>query len=198
MKLCECGCGEPAPIAKRTSRRAGWIKGQPTRFICNHDKRKPVCTHGHPKTPENTFKSGGCKLCKQAAEVKQRRSAYNRSEAGKQALIRYRQTELGKITTVNVNARRRGAVGEVSVEDWRTLCEITNGCCACCGLDRQTLFTMKRVLAVDHIVPISAGGTNTADNVQPLCDGRRGSVGACNQVKGTQTINYLTKFEAAV
>lgn len=37
MNLCECGCGQPAPLAKRTSTRDGWIKGQPHRFINGHN-----------------------------------------------------------------------------------------------------------------------------------------------------------------
>jgi hypothetical protein len=36
MKLCECGCGNPAPISGRTSTELGWIKGRPTRFINKH------------------------------------------------------------------------------------------------------------------------------------------------------------------
>lgn len=44
MKLCECGCGQPAPIATRTRNDAGWIKGQPLRFIKGHrGKKKKVC-----------------------------------------------------------------------------------------------------------------------------------------------------------
>jgi len=39
MKLCECGCGEPAPIAKMTRRNSGRIKGQPVRFISGHNNR---------------------------------------------------------------------------------------------------------------------------------------------------------------
>lgn len=35
-KLCECGCGQPAPIATRNHTRSGHIKGQPTRFIHGH------------------------------------------------------------------------------------------------------------------------------------------------------------------
>lgn len=35
-QLCECGCGQPAPPAKCTDRRAGLIKGQPVRFIPGH------------------------------------------------------------------------------------------------------------------------------------------------------------------
>ena len=34
--LCKCGCGGLAPIAKRTNRLIGWIKGQPRCFIKGH------------------------------------------------------------------------------------------------------------------------------------------------------------------
>jgi HNH endonuclease len=39
MKLCECGCGSPSPIAKQTDARWGWVKGEPKRFIHNHHRR---------------------------------------------------------------------------------------------------------------------------------------------------------------
>ena len=37
MKLCECGCGEPAPISKRNRYDLGFVKGQPIRFIRGHN-----------------------------------------------------------------------------------------------------------------------------------------------------------------
>lgn len=39
MKLCECGCGNAAPIAKQTDRSRGHIKGEPIRFIRFHQRR---------------------------------------------------------------------------------------------------------------------------------------------------------------
>jgi hypothetical protein len=46
VKLCECGeCGLPAPIAKRTNTKAGWVKGQPMRFIHGHQSRIPESEH---------------------------------------------------------------------------------------------------------------------------------------------------------
>ena len=39
MKLCECGCGNPAPVANENDKRFGWIKGQPKRFIHGHHRR---------------------------------------------------------------------------------------------------------------------------------------------------------------
>lgn len=42
-KLCECGCGQPAPIAQRTHSAKGYVKGQPVRFIPGHHVRlKPL------------------------------------------------------------------------------------------------------------------------------------------------------------
>ena len=41
QKLCECGCGNPAPIARRSGTHWGWVKGQPMRCIKGHG-RKPT------------------------------------------------------------------------------------------------------------------------------------------------------------
>lgn len=66
-KLCECGCGQPAPIATVTNRKYGWIKGQPLRFIHGHNakkklKNKPTsycaCGCGQPVTPRRKRENG--------------------------------------------------------------------------------------------------------------------------------------------
>lgn len=40
--LCECGCGTATPIAKQSSSRNGWVKGEPVRFVHNHHARRPA------------------------------------------------------------------------------------------------------------------------------------------------------------
>lgn len=35
--LCQCGCGNPAPIAPTTNRSRGWYQGFPIRFIQGHN-----------------------------------------------------------------------------------------------------------------------------------------------------------------
>lgn len=39
MKLCECGCGQPAPISKENRPNRGLVKGQPVRFIAGHQNK---------------------------------------------------------------------------------------------------------------------------------------------------------------
>jgi hypothetical protein len=59
VKLCECGCNQPAPIAKQTDRRRDWVKGQPMRFVNGHRGKQNLCRggghnwkHGMWNTPE--------------------------------------------------------------------------------------------------------------------------------------------------
>lgn len=40
--LCQCGCGQRAPLAQHTERRKGWVKGEPKRFIQGHSGHKWV------------------------------------------------------------------------------------------------------------------------------------------------------------
>lgn len=51
-KLCECGCGRPAPVAQRNDAAKGYVKGQPTRFIRGHANRKNI--------PDYTVDDNGC------------------------------------------------------------------------------------------------------------------------------------------
>jgi hypothetical protein len=41
-KLCECGCGNPAPLSKQTDKKRGYVKGEPMRFIAGHNIAKPT------------------------------------------------------------------------------------------------------------------------------------------------------------
>lgn len=41
MNLCNCGCGQPAPIAKRDYPERGVRRGEPLRFVNGHSGRAP-------------------------------------------------------------------------------------------------------------------------------------------------------------
>lgn len=58
-------------------------------------------------------------------------------------------------------ARRRGAVGAFTAEEWQAIVKRQNGKCLHC---RE-----KKKLEKDHIMPLNRGGCNFAFNIQGLC-----------------------------
>jgi len=81
-----------------------------------------------------------------------------------------------------MNRRRehqlRGAVGSFTYSEWERLKEKYNYTCPSCGRREP-----KIKLTIDHIIPISKGGTNYISNIQPLCQ-------ECNSKKYTRVIRY--------
>lgn len=67
-KLCECGCGQPAPIATLTNRKWGHIKGEPVRFVNGHQAKrwkKPrfeICACGCRRELTERGKLRGCRF----------------------------------------------------------------------------------------------------------------------------------------
>ncbi len=66
VKLCECGCGQPAPIARFSDASKGLIGGQPQRFINGHNRRgtKPKLEPIEIKMERLTEKTNECWLWK--------------------------------------------------------------------------------------------------------------------------------------
>lgn len=66
VKLCECGCGEPAPLAPQNDQNAGLVKGQPQRFIRGHYARtisaRTAARHALEPAPEVKLCECGCGL----------------------------------------------------------------------------------------------------------------------------------------
>lgn len=93
--------------------------------------------------------------------------AYNRN---------YRKThpEIRKQIDRKMYAKRKKAIGSFSLEEWNELKKKCNYKCLRCG--------KKKKLTVDHIYPLSKGGTNYISNIQPLCL-------KCNAQKGAKVMS---------
>lgn len=73
-------------------------------------------------------------------------------------------------------AHIKAATGKFNQSEWRELCNFYQNTCLCCRAN-------DKPLTPDHIIPLSCGGSNTIDNIQPLCL-------SCNLKKGTKIVDY--------
>lgn len=80
--------------------------------------------------------------------------------------------------------RKTDAGGSYSRQEWIELLDKYSNRCLCCG--RNDL-----KLTVDHVIPVSLGGTSNIDNLQPLCQ-------KCNSSKNNKVIDYRTQWKEAV
>lgn len=174
----------------RQQRFRGGIKG-------NANARKQECAQGHPYSEENTYLSKGTRQCKTCRKQRVMES-FNRHKAKRVAEQRaYYQRNRKKLIagslqwakdnperaalTSRLKKHRRRAAGVFTADDWRQILSRYGHRCLACGSDGP--------LTIDHIVPVSRGGANTAANVQPLC-------ATCNTSKGTKTIDYRPALAA--
>ena len=92
----------------------------------------------------------------------------------------------------NYRVRKLSALGSHTLEEWQQLKILYDLTCPKCFRAEPEI-----VLTEDHKIPISKGGTNFIDNIQPLCR-------SCNASKGTKTwfasypINYMKNVNTAI
>lgn len=88
----------------------------------------------------------------------------------------------GYQNTLMYNRKRRamknGVEGSHTLSDWELLKKQYGYKCPCCDKIEPDI-----TLAEDHIIPISKGGSNYIENIQPLCK-------SCNSKKRTKIIKF--------
>jgi 5-methylcytosine-specific restriction endonuclease McrA len=82
----------------------------------------------------------------------------------------------------NRRAREQQATGSFTSREWKKLCKHYNYTCLHCGKREPEI-----KLTVDHVIPLSVGGTNSIDNIQPLCQ-------SCNSSKGITIADYRANW----
>jgi 5-methylcytosine-specific restriction endonuclease McrA len=101
---------------------------------------------------------------------------FGKTEKGRKinqiAKRKYSQTEKGKAKIKELKyIRRNKSAGKFDFKAWKEKLEVLNYKCQMCG-------TYERI-TIDHIIPLTKGGTNHIDNLQPLCH-------SCNSSKGNK------------
>ena len=123
----------------------------------------------------------------QREDVKQRRKTAKQKYYGTEhghnlvnTLVRNRQRERyntdaeyrAKIIA-RCHDRRANTIGSLTSEQWHDACEAFDFTCAYCGNESK--------LTMDHVVPVSNGGSTSADNIIPACQ-------SCNSSKNNKDI----------
>lgn len=152
------------------------------------------CKENKPADDFNRRGKGLQSACRQCQSIRRRNyyvanqekeAAYNRewNQNNKPWLNPQHRERINKWRRDNKESRwserhkRRGILkdaGSFSIDEWIELCNRFGNKCLSCGAPEIT---------IDHVKPISQGGTNTIDNLQPLCQ-------KCNSSKGSKTVDY--------
>lgn len=88
----------------------------------------------------------------------------------------YQKTERFKILMAMSRHRRR-ALGNINSTEWIAKLTMLKGECQICFRKEPEV-----KITIDHIIPITKGGTNHIDNLQPLCHG-------CNSSKSNKILS---------
>lgn len=92
---------------------------------------------------------------------------------------RSKTTEYHNFYKKQYKHRKKGAEGSHTKKEWNNLKELYQFMCVCCKNQEPEI-----EITEDHIIPLSRGGSNYIENIQPLCR-------PCNARKFNRTINYL-------
>jgi 5-methylcytosine-specific restriction endonuclease McrA len=136
-----------------------------------------------------------CKNCRKAIDSRddekikayhRRHYEQNRDSYGNRAnkWVKNNPDKRRAIVRIHAHKRRawkRGSDGSFTQQEWLLVCEYCHNECLCCGKREPDI-----TLTPDHIVPLSRGGSNTIDNIQPLCL-------TCNISKNARTVDYRGK-----
>lgn len=80
-------------------------------------------------------------------------------------------------------AKVKGNGGSYTAQEWRDLCRSFGNVCLNCRRPEP--------LVVDHIIPVTKGGTSNVENLQPLCK-------SCNSRKHNKIIDYRPRVEVEI
>jgi hypothetical protein len=149
-------------------RKVQWVKDNPERARA-YGRKHYLDNASDYKSRAAKWKADNPDLAREMANAR-KPNAEKRRLAAKR--LRMKEPERFRASVRNRKAQRRGAVGAFTLADCQWIERKQRGLCAYC---RCKLTPKNKEL--DHIIAITAGGTNFPRNLQYLCR-------ACNRSKG--------------
>jgi 5-methylcytosine-specific restriction endonuclease McrA len=170
VKVCN-GCGVEKPLSEyyREAKGKGGRRGK-----CKACESSLMKTYNqNPLVKERKKVSNTLWRANNKEKVRE----YDKTR-GRIAYLKYMSTLKGKLANKRRTNKWRGKLkdaGTFTNEEWNNRLLEYNYCCAYC----YKPFTIEQ-LTVDHMIPLSRGGTNTIDNLVPACK-------SCNSRKKDKT-----------
>ena len=113
---------------------------------------------------------------KKIREIYKRWASNNRDKINKASRNYWlKNRDKYRVAVRNRRARIMRAEGSFTSQEWNDIKKKFNYYCAICK-KREPFDQFRKYLTIDHIIPISKGGTNYISNIQPLCFN-------CNSIK---------------
>lgn len=150
--------------AWRNQNRDAIRKRQREKYATNSTFRKKLKKYQVRYRKENREKVYAYQRVYRRTKLREWHNAYKR---------KWTKTPKGKALVQLKGYRRRALLKDIGThtkKEWLDIVKKHKNRCAICR--------KKRKLTKDHIVPLTKGGRNTADNLQPLCaecNGRKGN-----------------------
>lgn len=191
--LCQCGCGEKAPIAERTDKRKGWTKGQPKRYIAGHYKpqkkekikvEEKICAECGTLKPSTDFNKNNshidglaswCKECNKRNMKKwTKENVERKKELNKRDYKRNKDKYLERAVKQRIEQPLRKRVNTIN-DRARIEHNDTNKITLEQYIGRLEMFGYKCWICrkpyegMDHVKPYKKGGRNFASNIRPIC-----------------------------
>lgn len=126
------------------------------------------------ETQRKYKKSKGIKENPETKLARNRKWREANREKEKERHRNYHKNNPGK-AKIKKQIRSLRITGFYTKQEWDDLLQKYNYMCLSCGSTED--------ICADHIIPLSKGGLNTIDNIQPLCR-------VCNSKKGTKNTDY--------
>jgi len=157
------GMSESTKIKICLANRGIWIK-----YNCDYCSKENEEKQSHYKRKKRHFCSMECytKYRKEIMPPNECNSYKGIRKPGESKQVYHRRyVQSHKINIAHLKARRyakeKGALGNHTLQEWENLKKLHNFKCVKCGEIKK--------LTKDHIIPLSKGGSDFIENIQPLC-----------------------------